>query len=143
MPTAGVYADECIDRPVVEALRARGFEVLTAVDAGRQEDPDSALLAHATSLGRIVRSYNRQHFRRLHRVWRDSGREHGGIVLLPRASPVERRQLRAAMLLDWAALAPEQRSRLFQWNDLQQRLQAGFRLPGYTEEETRQALGWA
>lgn len=38
MPAPRVYLDECVDRPVSEALRARGFDVLTAIEAGRGED---------------------------------------------------------------------------------------------------------
>jgi hypothetical protein len=51
MPAPPVYLDEGIDRPVAEALLQRGFDVLTALDAGRGEEPDDAQLEHATSLG--------------------------------------------------------------------------------------------
>jgi hypothetical protein len=133
--------DECVDRPVVEALRQRGFDVLTAVEAERGEDPDDAQLAHATSLVRVLLSYNRTHFRRLHATYLRVGHQHGGIPLIPQAAPVRRRQLRAALLLDWLARLDEHRSRLLQWNDLQQRLLRGFRLPGYTEEEIGEVVG--
>ena len=135
MAAPPAYLDECVDRPVIEALRQRGFDVLTALEAGRGEDPDEAQLAHATSVGRVLLSYNRTHFRRLHATYLRAGHQHGGILLIPQAAPVHRRRLRAAMLLDWLGTLDEYRSRLFQWNDLQQRLVGGFRLPGYTEEE--------
>ena len=45
MPSAPVYADECVDRPVVELLRAKGFDVLTAFEAGQSNEPDAAQLA--------------------------------------------------------------------------------------------------
>jgi hypothetical protein len=45
------------------------------------------------------------------------------------------------MLIDWAATFPDHRSRLFRWHELQQRLIAGLRLPGYSEEDVRMALG--
>jgi hypothetical protein len=141
MPAPPVYSDECVDRPVVEALRQRGFDVLTALEAGRGEDPDDAQLAHATSLGRVLLSYNRTHFRRLHATCLRAEHQHGGILLIPQAAPVSRRQVRAAMLLDWLGTLDEYRSRLFQWNDLQQRLLGGFRLLGYTEEDVREAVG--
>jgi hypothetical protein len=79
MPAPPAYLDERIDRPVVEGLRQRGFDVLTALEA--------------------------------------------------------------ALLLDWLGTLNAYRSRLFQWNDLQQLLLAGFRLPGYTEEEIDDAVG--
>jgi hypothetical protein len=45
------------------------------------------------------------------------------------------------MLLDWLGTLDEYHSHLYQWNDLQQRLLAGFRLPGYTDEEVGEAVG--
>jgi hypothetical protein len=38
MPPPLVYADECIQRPVVEGLRERGFNVVTALEAGRGQE---------------------------------------------------------------------------------------------------------
>lgn len=143
MPPPPVYVDECVDRPVVQALRERGFDVLTAIEASRREDPDEAQLAYATELGRVLLSYNRVDFRRVHAAHLHAGREHGGILLLPQAPPLHRRQLRAAMLLDWLGILGDYRSRLFQWNDLQRRLLDGFRLPRYSEDEVRTAIGWS
>jgi len=143
MAAPPVYLDECIDRLVVEGLRQRRFDVLTAIEVGRGEDPDDAQLAYATSVGRVLLSYNRIDFRRLHATYLRLGREHGGIILIPQAPPVSRRQMRAAMLLDWLGTLDDYRSRLFQWNDLQQRLLGGFRLPGYTEDEVDDAVGRA
>ena len=48
--------------------------------------------------------------------------------------------LRVAMMLDWIADQPHA-SRLFVWGHLQQLLERGFRLPGYSEEEVQQVLG--
>jgi len=141
MAAPPVYLDECVDRPIAESLRQRSFDVLTAVEAGHGEDPDDAQLAYATSLNRVILSYNRTDFRRLHAIHVNTGREHGGIVLLPQVPPLNRRQVRAAMLLDWLGVLGDYRSRLFQWNDLQQQLLAGLRLAGYTESEVDLALG--
>jgi len=63
--------------------------------------------------------------------------------MIPQASPLHRRQLRAAMLLDWlATLPPSSASRLSQCNDLQRRLADGLRMPGYGEFEVLEVLGW-
>ena len=83
MPAPPSYLDECIDRPVVEALRQRGFDVLTALEAGRGEDPDEAQLAYATQVGRVLLSYNTVHLRRLHARYRRARRDHGGIIVIP------------------------------------------------------------
>lgn len=61
MPAPPVYLDECVDRPVSEALRARGFDVLTALEAGRGEDPDDAQLAYATAIGRVSPPFLQSH----------------------------------------------------------------------------------
>jgi len=143
MAAPPVYLDECVDRLVVEGLRQRGFDVLTALEAGRGEDPDDAQLTYATGLDRVLLSYNRTDFRRLHATYLRLGRAHGGIILIPQAPPVGRRQVRSAMLLDWLGTLDDYRSRLFQWNDLQQRLLGGLRLPGYTESEVGDAIGRA
>ncbi len=141
MPPA-VYLDECIDRPVLEAMRQRGFDVLTALEAGRGEDPDEAQLVYASEHGRVFFTYNRMDFRRLHAKFARAGRPHAGIVVMPQASPLRRRQLRAVMLLDWlGSLNGGCASRLFQWNDLQRVLVSGLRLPGYTEADTMDVLG--
>lgn len=86
-----VYADEDVDRPLTEALRERGFDVLTAGEAGLLGAPDERQLEHATSLGRALVSLNRLHFRRLHARWRADGRRHAGIIVLPQQGPIARR----------------------------------------------------
>lgn len=141
MAAPPVYLDECVDRPLVDRLRQRGFDVLSAVEAGHGEDPDEAQLAYATSIGRVLFTYNRVHFRRLHAAFLAAERGHGGIVLIPQASHVDRRAVRAAMMLDWLGQLGQYRSCLFQWNDLQQQLLSGFRLHGYTDQDVRLAIG--
>ncbi len=137
------YADECVDRAVVEFLRQRGFDMLTALEAGLGEEPDLAQLEYATRADRLLVSYNRIDFRRLHTTFLRSGREHAGIVLIPQVPPLGRRQLRVAMLLVWLNDRQDERSYLVQWNDLQQRLLSGFRLDAYTEDEVRESVGWS
>lgn len=142
MPPPPVYADECVQRPVIEALRERGFDVVTALEAGRRQESNVAQLTHAHALDRVL-TYNRRDFRRLHRDWLAAGRGHAGIVIVPQTPPAGRRVLRISMLLDWLGTpdAGGHHSRLFQWNDLQQLLHASSRLAGYTEEQVRDALG--
>src|SRR4030095_11178013 len=140
MAAPPAYLDECIDRPVAQSLRARGFDVLTALEAGQGERLDEEQLQYATSLGRVLLTYDRFAFRRLPMIYLSTGREHGGIVTIPQLPPERRRQLRAALMLDWLGTLDERQSRLFQWNDLQQLLLAGLRLPGYSEEEVDEAV---
>ena len=67
---ARLYADENIRRSVVEILRSLGHDVLTAFEAGQanQKIPDEDVLQFALSQQRILLTYNRRHFIRLHRI---------------------------------------------------------------------------
>ena len=66
---ASFYADENVPFPLVDALRALGHDILTALADGRANqgigDPD--VLDRATALGLAVLTNNRLHFHRLHR----------------------------------------------------------------------------
>jgi hypothetical protein len=71
-----LYADEDFALPVVEELRRRGHDVVTAQEDGRTATPDPDILARAHALSRAVLTYNRRHFERLHR----RGDPHNGIL---------------------------------------------------------------
>lgn len=75
---AALFADENVQRRLVDALRSLGHDVLTAHEAGRanQKIPDVDQLAYATGLGRATLTNNRRHFHKLHRT---SG-AHAGII---------------------------------------------------------------
>jgi hypothetical protein len=143
MPAPPAYLDECVDQPFAEALRKRGFSVVTAREAGTLAEPDESQLAYATRADIVILSYNRVDFVRWHRIFTRQKRQHSGIITLPQEPPLARRVLRAAMMLDWIA-EKDYRSKLFQWGELQQALLHGYRLPGgkYTDAEVRQVLGW-
>lgn len=67
---ARLYADENIRRSVVENLRLLGHDVLTAFEAGQanQKIPDEEVLQFAILEKRILLTYNRRHFIRLHNI---------------------------------------------------------------------------
>lgn len=71
-----LYADEDFALPVVKILRQLGHDVITVQADGRTSAPDPDILARAASLGRVVLTYNRSDFERLHR----QGATHCGIV---------------------------------------------------------------
>lgn len=75
---AALHSDECFPFAVVEELRRRGHDVLTARDAGRagQGIVGADVLAYATTCGRAVLTHNHRDYARLH--WR--GRAHAGII---------------------------------------------------------------
>ena len=75
---ARFYSNENFPLPAVQALRRLGHDVLTIQESGQagQAMPDEAVLAFATSEGRVLLTLNRKHFVRLHHQTRD----HAGIV---------------------------------------------------------------
>lgn len=71
-----LYADHNFSYSVVEELRLLGYDVLTAADDGHSAAIDPVVLARAHSLGRVVLTFNRWDFERLHR----RGAAHSGIL---------------------------------------------------------------
>jgi predicted nuclease of predicted toxin-antitoxin system len=74
-----LYADENFPLQVVQALRALGHDVLTALDAGNanQALPDEQVLGYATQNDRAVLTLNRREFIRLHTQQPD----HAGLIV--------------------------------------------------------------
>src|SRR5262249_2465884 len=73
---ARFYADENFSLRVVERLRVLGHDVVTVQEAGEAGGDDARVLAHATSAGRAVLTFDRRDFERLHRA----SNAHAGIV---------------------------------------------------------------
>ncbi len=73
---ARFYADENFDYPVVVKLRTLGHDILTVPEAGEQGGDDAHVLGYATAVDRIVLTFDRRDFERLHRA----SAAHGGIV---------------------------------------------------------------
>ena len=84
------YADENVDARIVEALRERGFDVVTARDVRMLGQTDDAQLAYAADQGRVLLTFDRGNFRRLHARFVEAGREHAGIALLPQSRLIAR-----------------------------------------------------
>jgi predicted nuclease of predicted toxin-antitoxin system len=66
---------------LVQALRARGVDVLTALEAGMMERKDEEHLDYATAQGRVLYSFNAGDFYRLHTAFLAQGKSHPGIIL--------------------------------------------------------------
>jgi hypothetical protein len=96
-----LYLDEDMARhQLVGALRSRGFDVLTSLEAGMNGRSDDSQLAFAAAQSRVLLTANARDFAQLHRTWVDLGRTHSGIVLVPRqrysTGEIIRRLLRVA-----------------------------------------------
>jgi len=140
MPRPSVYLDECVNKRLVIRLHWRGFQVVTAGEVGLLEASDATQLAYAAQHELLLITHNKRHFAALHNQYVLDNQPHHGLLILP-FTPIHILDVRVAMSLDWIATRDDYRSRLFRWHELQQRLIHGERIPGYSEEEVRRALG--
>jgi hypothetical protein len=81
-PVLPGYADEHVKSAIVEGLRRRGMDVVTAQERGQRQADDEVLLANAAAEGRLLLS-NDADFLRIHSEWMAAGRAHAGIVYWP------------------------------------------------------------
>lgn len=142
MPHPSVYLDECVSKRLVIRMRWRGFHVTTAGEVGLLEASDDRQFSYAAQHSLLLITHNRRHFIALHNQYMRGERTHHGLLVLP-FTPVQILDIRVAICLDWISAIPDHRSMLFRWNDFQQRLIWGDRIPdsSYTEEEVWRALG--
>ncbi len=75
----GLYADENFELPVIKKLREKGYDILTALEAGNanQGISDEDVLAFAIQENRAVITLNYNDFKNLHR----QDNNHCGIVI--------------------------------------------------------------
>jgi hypothetical protein len=73
--------EDSMRRSLDRALRARGIDVITALDAGVIGRTDEQQLEYATTQGRALYGFNVAHFYRLHTAYVTQGKSHAGIVL--------------------------------------------------------------
>jgi len=139
MPLA-VYLDECVDHHLVVRLQQRGFIATSALAEHMVGASDDEQLNYAAEHDWAVLTHNKRHFQHWHRKFREMGRPHSGILILP-PSPILRLELRAAMLLNWTDTRPVEPSPLWLWHDLQVWLHQGNSLPGYRASEIQFAIG--
>lgn len=79
-----LYVDEdASESAVVAGLRARGVDLLTTAEAGREGTADEQQLEFATHEGRTLYTLNVRDFARLHIEFLAANRSHGGILGIP------------------------------------------------------------
>lgn len=107
-----LYFDEdSMQRSLVRALRARGVDVITALDAQMIERSDADHLAYATQAGRVLCSANVGDFYRLHGELLAQGQSHAGIILIPQKYSVGE-QMRRLLRLIAVRSAEDMRNRV-------------------------------
>lgn len=84
MSVVRLYVDEdACEHAVIIALRARGADLLTTLEAGRTGTSDQEQLDFAVTQQRSIYTFNASDFARLHRDWVQRGRDHFGMIVIP------------------------------------------------------------
>ena len=76
-----LYLDEDVHNLVAEALRLRGWEVETTIEAGNQRASDADQIQYASRRGYCIVTYNVTDFPRLHSEILAGGGHHAGIIV--------------------------------------------------------------
>ncbi len=79
---ARLYFDEDTSTRAAQALRIRGYDVLTTQEADQLGATDDEQLAFAVSRGRAIVTHNVQDYPVLHAEYMDQAREHYGIIII-------------------------------------------------------------
>ena len=86
-------------RALVVALRARGADVRTVVEADLQGKDDRSQLEWAAANGRTIYTFNVSDFCRLHSEYMERGQGHAGIIVVPRQRYTVKQQIRLLLNL--------------------------------------------
>lgn len=84
-----LYPDEDVNVLVADLLRAKGFDAITARDAGQLHTSDAEQLAYAVSQARTLVTHNRTDFEELVQAYFEAEQIHHGVVFAVRRSPQE------------------------------------------------------
>ena len=80
--TIRLYFDEdTSDADLLKALQMRGVDAVAAVPSGMGGCFDPDQLRWATGQNRVLYSFNRRDFCRIHNEWMQAGQTHSGIIL--------------------------------------------------------------
>lgn len=106
--TVSLYLDEdSMDKSLLQALRARGVDVTTALEADMIERPDQEHLDFATAQERVLYSFNVGDFYHIHAIYSDEGKSHAGIILARQQQYSVGEQMRRLLRL-MSALSPDE-----------------------------------
>ena len=84
-----LYFDEDVSVGIVENLRTRGFDVLSARDADALGKSDDEQMLYAVSEHRAVVTHNRVDFEKQHAKFLESGMSHHGVIIAKRRKDAE------------------------------------------------------
>jgi uncharacterized membrane protein YgaE (UPF0421/DUF939 family) len=84
-----LYLDEDVDVMIATLLRARGFSVTSALDAGNLGKSDAQQLEYAAEHHTALLTHNRNHFLALSESYYTQNRTHWGVLIARRRLPNE------------------------------------------------------
>jgi hypothetical protein len=87
-----LYNDEDVSALIANLIRARGFSVLTTLEAGNLGKSDAQQLEFAVSREKVLLTHNRVDFEDLARFYFDNNISHSGIIIAVRRLPNEMAQ---------------------------------------------------
>ena len=80
---ARLYLDQDVPVQLAGMLRAKGFDVVTTLEADMLGAQDSDQLDFAVGNERAIITLNREDFEALHEEWLEQGKSHFGIIVSP------------------------------------------------------------
>lgn len=84
-----LYNDEDVSALIVELIRARGFSVLTTLEAENLGKSDAEQLSFAAIRKKVLLTHNRVDFEQLAKQYYEESRTHYGIIIAVRRLPNE------------------------------------------------------
>lgn len=109
--TIRLYLDEdSMRQALVQGLRARGVDVMTALEADMINRTDEEHLDYATAQGRVLYSFNVGDFYHLHTAFMGRGKSHAGMILLRQQRYSVGEQMRRLLKLMTAHSTEEMRN---------------------------------
>ena len=77
-----LYVDEDTQRrALIQAVRARGYDIVTTHEAGHLGMSDADQLVYSAAEGRTILTFNSRDFVQLHRDYLIGGKSHAGIIV--------------------------------------------------------------
>ena len=112
MPLKFYFDEDAADRALIEALRTRGFEVLSPHESGLLGADDERQLRWCTEHGYVLVSHNVGDFCRHHRDFLARGEDHSGMVLIRQQTLGIGEKLRRLIRLASSRSAEDMRNRI-------------------------------
>jgi len=111
--TIRLYLEEdSMRHALVRALRSRGVDAITALEAGMIERLDEHHLEYATAQERVLYSFNVGDFYRLHTAFLAQGKAHAGIILAQQQRYAVGEQMRCLLKLIAAKSAEDMQNQV-------------------------------